>query len=190
MQDALSPDEERDLITAIPDNPDAFRLLYRHYFGRIFAYVAYRVGRQQDAEDVTADVFMRVVSKIHQFDYRGEGSFSAWLFRIAYNATQEFHRQNHHKYGLALEDIPEIRSKGLAPDEAIIRKEQFARLHKMIETLSPRRQEVITLRFFGELRNQEIAEILGLDERTVASHLCRGIEDLQNKYQQEEIAHD
>ncbi len=60
----------------------------------------------------------------------------------------------------------------------------------MIETLSPRRQEVITLRFFGELRNQEIAEILSLDERTVASHLCRAIEDLQNKYQQEEIAHD
>lgn len=72
----------------------------------------------------------------------------------------------------------------------IIRKEKFARLYQMVETLSPRRQEVITLRFFGELKNQEIAKILDLDERTVASHLCRGIEDLQHKYQQEEFAHD
>lgn len=97
VQNTLSPDEERDLIAEISKNPDAFRVLYRHYFARIFAYIAYRVGREQDAEDITADVFMRVVSKIQQFDYRGEGSFAAWIFRIAYNASQEFHRQKHQK---------------------------------------------------------------------------------------------
>lgn len=188
MQNALSPDEERDLIAEIATNPDAFRSLYRHYFGRVFAYIAYRVGRQQDAEDVTADVFTRVVSNLHQFEYRGEGSFSAWIFRIAYNTTQEFHRQNQARIFLTLEEIPDIKGERLSHDEALIRKEQFARLHQMIGTLSPRRQEVITLRFFGELRNQEIAEILALDERTVASHLCRGLADLQRKYQHEDIS--
>jgi DNA-directed RNA polymerase specialized sigma24 family protein len=45
--------------------------------------------------------------------------------------------------------------------------------------LSPRRQEVVTLRFYGGLRNREIARVLGLDERTVAAHLCRAIQDLE-----------
>lgn len=187
MQKTLSADEERDLIAEIPDNPEAFRVLYRHYFERIFAYIAYRVARQQDAEDITADVFMRVANKIDQFNYRGEGSFSAWIFRIAYNASQDFHRKSKENSLIALDELPEISSNNLSPDERLMRKENFTRLHQMIDSLSKRRREVITLKFFGELRNQEIAEILNLDERTVASHLCRAIEDLQHKYQQEDI---
>ncbi len=57
-----------------------------------------------------------------------------------------------------------------------------------LETLTPRRREIILLRFSSGLRNQEIASVLNLDERTVASHLCRALEDLQQQYQQEELA--
>lgn len=190
MPKPLSANEERALIADIPDNPEAFRILYRQYFSRIFAYVAYRVGRRQDAEDITADVFMLVVEKIHQFEYRGEGSFAAWLFRIASNALQQFYRSNRKQSMIAFDDLPEIESGSATPDETMIRKERFARLQKMIATLSPRRQEVILLKFFAGLRNQEIAQVMNLDERTIASHLCRGIEDLQKKYEQKDICHE
>lgn len=186
----MTSEEEHALIAELPQNAEAFRRLYSAYFSRIFAYVAHRVGRRQDAEDITADVFMRVVEKINQFEYRGEGSFAAWLFRIAYNHVQQFYRQQNTQGIIAMDDLPDIQSRGLSPDEALMRKEQFSRLHAMIATLSPRRQEVLSLKFFGELRNQEIAEILGLDERTIASHLCRGLEDLQQKYQQKDICHE
>ncbi len=190
MPETITDNEERDLIVALPDNPEAFRRLYRHYFARVFAYVAYRVGRRQDAEDITADVFMRVIEKIAQFEYRGEGSFAAWLFRIAYNRVQQFYRQSQKQSFIMLDDIPDIKSNQMLPDEALMRKEQFARLHDMIASLSTRRQEVISLKFFAGLRNKEIAEILGLDERSVASHLSRGLDDLQQKYQQKDIAHE
>ena len=52
----------------------------------------------------------------------------------------------------------------------------------------PRRREIVLLRFASGLRNQEIARVLNLDERTVASHLCRALEDLQQQYQREELA--
>jgi RNA polymerase sigma factor (sigma-70 family) len=64
----------------------------------------------------------------------------------------------------------------------LIRQERFDILRRMIDTLPPRRQEVITLRFFGGLRNQEIAAMLDLDERTVASHLARALSDLNRRY--------
>lgn len=187
VSEPLSSDEERDLVSKLPENAEAFRRLYRHYFPRVFAYVAYRVGRRQDAEDITADIFLRVVEAITQFEYRGEGSFAAWLFRIAYNHIQQFYRREQGQNMIALDDLPDIRSHDFLPHEAIMRKEQFSRLHDMLKTLSPRRQEIISLRFFAELRNQEIAAVLQLDERTVASHLSRGLEDLQKKYKQKDI---
>jgi RNA polymerase sigma factor (sigma-70 family) len=55
-------------------------------------------------------------------------------------------------------------------------------MRALVATLSPRRQEIVTLKFFAGLRNREIADVLELDERTVASHLSRGLQDLQTRY--------
>lgn len=187
VSDTLTPDEERDLITQARD-PAAFRQLYQHYVRRIFAYVAYRVGTEQDAEDIVADVFVTVVESLDSFEYRGEGSFAAWLFRIAYHKVVDFYRQQGRRgASIALDAVPEIHSTDPAPDEHLLQQEQFLRLQRMLHTLSPRRQEIISLRFFGGLRNKDIAEVLGLNEKTVASHLCRGLEDLQQKYQRKEF---
>jgi RNA polymerase sigma-70 factor (ECF subfamily) len=177
---------ERTLVEQARDNPDAFRELYRRYFPRVYAYVAYRVGRVWDAEDLTANIFVRVVESLERFEWRGDGSFAAWIFRIAYSEVGQFYRRQRRE-PISLDELPDIESSALSPDQAVLRKEQFARLRARIAALSPRRQEIITLRFFGELRNQEIAAVLGLDERTVASHLSRALEDLQRQYNDEEI---
>lgn len=186
----MKPDDERDLIEQLPQNPEGFRRLYRHYFPRVFAYVSYRVGAKQEAEDITAIIFMKVIQAIGGFEYRGSGSFAAWVFRIAHNEVLQFRRAR--REIVSLDDVPDIESAGLLPDEVFDRKEQFARLRAALGKLSPRRQEIITLRFFGGLRNQEIAAVLTLDERTVASHLCRGLEDLKRSmdYEGQEITHE
>jgi RNA polymerase sigma-70 factor (ECF subfamily) len=177
----LNPQHERQLIQEAHTNPDAFRELYRHYFPRIYAYVAYRVGRAAEAEDLVADIFVKVVESLDTFEYRGAGSFAAWIFRIAHNHVGQFYRGRADL--LSIDEVSDITSDDLSPDQTIIRKEQFIYLHSLLQTLSPRRQEIIRLKFFAELRNQEIAAVLGLDERTVASHLCRGIEDLAQRYE-------
>jgi RNA polymerase sigma-70 factor, ECF subfamily len=176
----LSSDEERALIAQLPTNPEAFRRLYRHYAPLVFGYVAYRVGSKQDAEDLTADIFLKIVKSISRFEYRAEKSFAVWVFRIAHNTVQQFYRTLQRRQTLLLDDLPEIESTGLLPDERLVRQEEFARLHQVI----------ITLRFFGGLRNQDIAAILNLDERTVASHLSRGLKALEHKYQQEEKSYE
>jgi RNA polymerase sigma-70 factor, ECF subfamily len=183
----LSPDEEYFFITQVKEKPDAIRPLYRHYFPRIFAYVAYRVASRQDTEDLTSEIFMKVVESIDQFEYRGEGSFAAWVFQIAHNTVKQFYRVDERWETTLIDALPELHSTDPLPDEAFSRKERFRWLQAALETLTPRRREIILLRFSSGLRNQEIASILNLDERTVASHLCRALEDLQQQYQQEEL---
>lgn len=186
----LSPDEERTIIKQLAKQPDGFRVLYRHYLPRIFAYVAYRVGSKPEAEDLTADIFLKAVKAISQFDDRGDGAFATWLFRIAYTTVQQHYRTAARRPTLTLDQLPDIQSDGAGPDEMVLRKEQFAQLRSALEILTPRRKEVITLRFFGGLRNQQIAAVLQLDERTVASHLSRGLEDLKRALEEEKSPHE
>jgi len=91
-----------------------------------------------------------------------------------------------HKYAaLSLvsgDGLAEPASEAPLPEEALAQQEAFQQIRALIATLSPRRQEVITLRFYGGLRNYEIARLLGLDERTVAAHLCRALQDLERRY--------
>jgi RNA polymerase sigma-70 factor (ECF subfamily) len=173
-------EHERELVSRAGHDPTAFRELYRHYFPRIYGYVAYRVEHPPDAEDVVADVFVKMVAGLHGFTYRGDGSLAAWLFRIARNAVGSYYRQ---RLSVSLDSLPDLSSSDPPPEGLLMEKEEAAAMRQLLKKLPLRRQEVIILRYYGDLRNQEIAAVLGLDEHTIASHLSRGLADLREQLQ-------
>jgi len=178
--------DEQALAAQATHHAEGFRRLYRHYFDRVYAYIAYRVGRAADAEDIIAEVFLKVMRGLPDFEYRGEGSLNAWVFAIARREVSNFYRTHGRRPDdIPLQNLPEIQARGPLPDEHLIAKERFSRLRAMIVTLSPRRAEIVRLRFFAGLRNQEIAALLGIDERSVAAHLSRALKDLRHKYAEE-----
>jgi RNA polymerase sigma-70 factor (ECF subfamily) len=186
-QDAfiIPDDDERELVALAVTNTDAFRTLYRRYVSRVYGYISSRVGGVQDAEDLTAETFVKVLKGLRQFEYRGEGSLAAWIFRIALNQVTGFHRRSPPRTQ-SLEAIPSVPSTYPAPEEWLTQQERADRVREMLTMLSPRRQEIVTLRFYGGLRNQEIAVVLGLNERSVAAHLSRALADLQKRYRNDQ----
>jgi len=180
----MTLEQEYEYIQQAQKDLRAFMHLYDHYFPRIHAYVRYRVHNSQDAEDLIADTFFKAIRKLGSFKWRNEGSFAAWLFCIAHNLIVDYYRQREWTV-LSLEtsdSLTKPTSQASLPEVVLTQQETFRQVRALIATLSPRRQEVITLKFFGGLRNHEIANILGLDERTVASHLSRGLRDLERRY--------
>ena len=178
----FDPQREKLLLENSRQDLAVFQEIYAFYLPKVYTYMSYRVGRVQDAEDLVSSVFLKVVEQLGKFQWRGEGSFTAWLFKIAHNQIVDHHRQHQNSQVVELENLPELTSSVLLPAEQILQKEKFEYLRSLISNLSPRKQEIVTLKFYGGLRNAEIAQVLELDERTVASHLCRALNDLHQMY--------
>lgn len=192
------PGQDNVWAEASRHDPLAFERLYNRYVHSLYAYIFHRTGKQQDSEDLVAETFLKAAQGIKSGQFRGQHdcSFAAWLFRIAHNLLSDYRRRDRKwTEPVSLDDVSDLpnlrdeRSESLLPEDALLRKEQSSHLLYLVSKLSPRRQEIITLKFFGGLRNVEIATVLGLDERTVASHLCLGIEDLHRKYIDEAVSH-
>jgi len=170
------------LVEKAKNDPDAFSELYDLYFPKIFRYVSWRIGNRSDTEDLVSDIFTKALNKIDSFKWQKGATFSSWIFRIAYNTIVDFYRTKHKRDYINIDDLPEIPSDSLLPDEDLDRRQLFKKLYQMIQELPERQAEIITMRFFTEMKNKEIANVLGISEKSVASSLCRGLRTLHDKF--------
>jgi RNA polymerase sigma factor (sigma-70 family) len=176
-------EHEQALVQQAIDDPDAFQTLYHRYARRVYGYIASRIAHPQDVEDVVAEVFLRVIKHLDQLRNRQQASFAAWLFVIARHAVADHYRHNgRHECLLSLEDAEPCLSVEKQPDHIFSENEEAARLYRMILNLPERQREIVTLRYYGDLHNQEIAAVLGIGEKTVSAYLSRALSDLQKKY--------
>ena len=83
----------------------AFAVLYEDYYDRIFRYVSFKTGSSLEAEDITAEVFVKMLESIDSFRWQGY-QFSSWLFRIAHNLIVDHFRKRGRRHIVALDDAP------------------------------------------------------------------------------------
>lgn len=154
-----------------------YEALYREYLPRIHNYIRLRVNGEDLAQDLTASVFERAISRQHTL--RRPEAFGAWLFSIARTTVAGYYRQR--RPVVALEQADSHPAPGDSPPEAVMRREELERLRQVISTLSEREQEIIRLKFAGGLGNQEIGRVLGLRAGHVAVLLYRALRKLRTR---------
>jgi len=142
--------------------PAALGELYDQYADRIYAYIYRRVGQAEVAEDLTGQVFMRMLEAIRT----GQGwrsSFSGWLYRIAHNLVIDFYRRRGRVTLVELDEATPIRATDGDPvrsTESMLNREQ---LRAALFKLTDEQAQVITLRFMDE---RSVAEVAGLMQKT------------------------
>jgi RNA polymerase sigma factor (sigma-70 family) len=182
MQDSFD-DSEQVLVLRAINEPAAFQHLYERYFSRIYRYVASRINNQHDAEDVVSDIFLRLIQNLPQLRNQHSISFAAWLFVIARNAvTDHYRRRPHTETLIPLDAVPPTSAMESDPVATLIEGEDAAQIRRLIAALPERKREVVMLRYYGGLRNQEIAVVLQIGEKTVAAYLSRALDELHEKY--------
>ena len=174
------------LIERAKSDPSAFGELYEAHAEAVYHYIATRVNHRHDAEDLTAMVWDSVVHHIKNLETNKLLGFKAWLFKIARNTLNHYFNQKRstssHEISSTEEIVEQEPDKEPTPLESTARQEQISQLRKLIQALPPQQKEIVALHFFSELRNKEIAELLELSEKTVASNLSRALETLRSRF--------
>jgi RNA polymerase sigma-70 factor (ECF subfamily) len=154
----MSKDEIRLIQRAKQGDPTAFAELYDRHQPAIYRYIFHQVGNVATAEDLTSEVFVRLVEKIDRFTYRGR-PLLAWLYTIARNLVTDHHRRSGRFQSLPLDE--RLAADTDAPEETVAQKLAQHRLAAAIIHLTEEQRQVILLRFVEGLDNKTVAQVLG-----------------------------
>ncbi len=146
----------------------------------IFRLVYYKTRTRMDAEDITQEIFIKMMKNLHRL--KSPNKFKSWLFSIAYNHIRDYFRKQKMLgvFGLnaGVKDFNPEDQDTNNPDEDLLKKEFQDKLFEFIEDLSRWEKEIFILRFINHLKIREVAAVLKKNESTIKTHLYRAIEKL------------
>lgn len=189
---------DRRLVRRLKQGDErAFQELVHTYQDRIFGLVYRMIGNRQEAEDIAQEVFISVYRGIG--NYRGEGRFYTWLYRIASNtcknrikylAGRKFHRSSDidetpaaHMKGEDGGPVVALQSVVHGPEATVLGNRLERAVQEEIAQLEPEHRLLIVLRDIQGLSYQEILTITGLQEGTLKSRLHRARVALKERLQ-------
>lgn len=178
-------DSDRALVERLrAGDRNAFEILHRRYYARIYRFAFLRLGNAADAEDVAAETFCRALGSLPSFQFRRSASIYPWLHQIASNLVVDQIRgrppggclsldaQLAEQLDTFLELLPD---REPSPQECVERAEVQALVRSAIDRLPADQARAIVLRFLGDLSIHEIALALDRSEGAVKSLLHRGL---------------
>lgn len=145
------------------------KYLYERYSARLLAVCKRYLGSRDDAEDVLHDAFITIFKNIDDADYRGEDKLYAWMRRVAVNKCIDWLRRRK-RDPLPLDEAPDLPEEG---DPGGLRKIPPEVLFGMIEALPEGYRTVFNLFCLDGYSHAEIAEMLGIKEKTSSSQYLR-----------------
>lgn len=157
---------------------DAFAQIYQTYACQIFRYVRSNVPSDEEAEDITAQVFFKAYRSSTTFE--GTGSYQGWLFTIARNCLADRHRDR--SRSVTVESIPDEPDPGPTPASLVIDRESRLRLLEHLSRLTSEQREAIALRYLEDLSIDEVAKVTGRTKGAVRTLLLRARNRLRKIY--------
>jgi RNA polymerase sigma-70 factor, ECF subfamily len=162
----LLPDcNEEDLIRRAQEGDrEAFAQLYEYHAARVYQYLLHKLGQPADAEDVTAEVFIRAMKALPSFQLRGV-PFVAWLLRIAHNTAINHLKKTSRRKEVTLLDSGVTANDD--PEEMAVQQITFQEVSSAMQGLTSLQKQVLDLRFMRQLSTAETAARMDRSERAV-----------------------
>ena len=158
----------------------AFEELYNHYFRIVYNLIYVQVRNAETADDITSETFFKVSQNLSKFD-KSRASFSTWISRITQRTLIDFYRSQTRRQETDWDDDFDAPiSPAELPEEKLLQDENKKALLKALEKLSARERQIVTMKFFNDMSNVEIAEALDLTASNVGIILFRAMGKLKN----------
>ncbi|RLA05346.1 MAG: RNA polymerase subunit sigma-70 [Gammaproteobacteria bacterium] len=175
----LFDNDERLISKALDGSEKAWVKLVKRYEKRIYNYSLRMTGATDEAMDIVQEVFLAVFRNLP--NYRGDGVFPAWLFRIASNRCTDYLRRKNTNplENKSLTDTDTLRSNKMA-DEDLHRSQENRELLKLLSALSTEHRQVIELKLFQNMTFDEIEGYTGLSANTAKTRFYAALQKLRN----------
>lgn len=167
--------EELDglLGQAAKGDTEAYGLVYDLLFDDLFRYISWNVASTQDAQDLTAEVFLRALKALDRFE-TARSTARAWLFTIARNLVIDHHRRRARRPESPLETESEpVSNEHLAM--AVESQAASEAVRAAMEELNEEQRQVLTLKFFSGMSNAEVAEVMRKKEGAINAMQYRAL---------------
>jgi RNA polymerase sigma-70 factor, ECF subfamily len=167
MEQNKSPLQDEELLVqrAQLQDSEALTRIYEAYFDKIYRYLVVRVRNEVEAEDLTQQVFMKVLQSISSYKSKGV-PFSSWIYRIAHNQMVDFMRQQNKKSTVDIEGL-QLQDNADDPQQVMEQQVDVEEVKKATQKLTVAQQEVLSLRFTAEMSIAQCAEIMGKSEGAI-----------------------
>lgn len=151
------------------------------YHKKVTDFVYKRVSNRDIAEDLTSEIFEKILKSINDFQWQGI-TLSAWIFRIARNHIIDYYRKNNkYKNDKSLEDVANYIVSNAPNIEIDIQADQDdQQVYKALMDLSAEDQYLVYYKFFEELSNKDISKITKISETNIGTKLHRIRKKLKN----------
>ncbi len=173
MQDELAL-----LARARTLDAEALTEIHQAYYSPIYRYVAMRVGNVKVVEDLTSEVFTRLLSALRD-KTAPQRTLRGWLYKVAGHVVVDHYRRQGRATQVELTEM--LPSKEESPEMLTERQLSAESLHEAIRDLTEEQQTVLALRFGSGMRIREVAQMVGKSEGAVKQLQLRAIAMLSNK---------
>lgn len=161
---------------ALMADPAAFPRLLARYERLLFDYFRHNLLDEHRAEDLKQETLLKVHAR--RADYRPEGRFRSWLFRIAHSLLVDEWQRRGLRVERALTELPD---ENPAPSDAVARDETWRRIFEALRSLPPIYREALVMAYFDGLPYAEIADITGTTPGNIAVRVHTALTHLREK---------
>jgi len=151
--------------------------IYRQYYKNVYNYVCFRINNHFDAEDLVSLVFEKAINNWGK--YNANLPAEAWLIGIAKNVCVDYFRKNGRRRIVGLDSIIHLISPAKQPEEVAVINDEHKLLISAMAQLSDLERQILSMRFATDLKNAEIATILGHSDSKVRVTAHRAIKKLK-----------
>jgi RNA polymerase sigma-70 factor (ECF subfamily) len=154
--------------------------IYEHRNRALFRFFYRLTGRQAPAEDLTHEVFLRMIRYRHTYQ-AGDG-FEAWMYRIARNAFADYVKKTRLETPAAEGEMEAVESANPSQFESLAKQQDLATLHRALRRLPEEKRELILLSRFQGLSYEQIGRIVGCETGTVKVRVFRAVKEMGRIY--------
>jgi RNA polymerase sigma-70 factor, ECF subfamily len=158
--------------------------LFERYAPALLRFASRMLSDHETAEEVTQEVFVKVISRAHQYD--GRAAVSSWLFAIAANACRDRRRRDRRATIVPLEAAGDLPARGEGADALLSGRQRRLAVRQALRALSDEQREALVLARYHGLPYAEIAKVLGISVGAVKTRIFRAVETLKAHFSEGE----